>query len=174
MWLLRNDEKTLMNSGPHTQSKLNLKFIYFRFRSFDTKIEQLPCSAMNAPFSLGINNFEGTLEADSWSFESTSQVDSDTFSDVSMIDSDDEVLEGGEGTGQGLRNRKLHTLQIWDNNTNNILCPSQIATQQVIFDHEITSIVSDDSRINNNERREKHGSRRDLPLVKTDDRTNGF
>jgi hypothetical protein len=67
---------------------------------------------MNAPFLLGTNNFEGTLEADNFSFDSSSQVDSDTYSDVSMIDSDDEVLEGGEGTGQGLNNRKLHTLQI--------------------------------------------------------------
>ena len=130
---------------------------------------------MNASFLLGANNFEGTLEADSCSFESASQEDSDTLSDVSMNDSDDEVLEGGEKSGQGPLNRKLHTLPIWDStSTSRILCSSENYIQQTIFDREIISIISDESMINNNEVCEKHGSTRDHSLVKTDDKCNRF
>ena len=133
---------------------------------------------MNASFLLTPSNFEGTLEADSCSFESESQEDSDTISDVSMIDSsDDEAIEWGEGTGQGLHNRKLHTLQVWStNNTDNILCSSQNVLQQGYFDRKITSIISDESRIHGNEKREQklQGFRDSYPLVKTDSRRDGF
>lgn len=160
---------------PYTKY-VQIKIDVFRFRAINSKIEQLPCSVMNAPFLLGESNFDATLEADSWSFESASQADSDTFSDVSMIDSsDDEALEQGEGTGQGLHNRKLHTLQGWSaDSTDKILCSSLNALQHTRFDRNLTSIISDESRIDANFKSEKPGFRDCYPVVHTVGRRDGF
>jgi len=110
---------------------------------------------LDNPNACAINNFEGTLDADSCSLESLSQDDSEmeTLSDIELTESSDEdisyrqsiIAEGSDS--QGVCGKQTATLK-----TDNMIAMEQIVHQQTIREDNVNNIICNNQTNNTTER----------------------